>query len=111
MLEKVKNDETFFGHATLYAKGRVEIDNDDIKSAGFWKNLEGKDDNEVGKYIKELHSRGVMLSIASKNDLKNALDGLNHPESEFKEKDFLSIKANWSDKAQNIQEISVKDLC
>ena len=58
------------------------------------------------KYIKELHSRGVMLSIASKNDLKNALDGLNHPESEFKEKDFLSIKANWSDKAQNIQEIS-----
>ena len=33
-----------------------QIDNDDIKSAGFWKNLEGKDANEVGKYIKELQS-------------------------------------------------------
>ncbi len=58
------------------------------------------------KYIKELHSRGVMLSIASKNDIKNALDGLNHPEGSLKEKDFISIKANWSDKVKNIQEIS-----
>lgn len=58
------------------------------------------------KYIKELHSRGVILSIASKNDMKNALDGLNHSEGVLKEKDFLSIKANWSDKAQNIEEIS-----
>ena len=47
-----------------------------------------------------------MLSIASKNDLKNALEGLNHSEGILKEKDFVSIKANWSDKAQNIQEIS-----
>tara|TARA_X000001382_G_C3134655_1_gene167567 strand:- start:65 stop:943 length:879 start_codon:yes stop_codon:yes gene_type:complete len=33
-----------------------QIDDDDVKSAGFWKNLEGKDANEVGKYIKELQS-------------------------------------------------------
>lgn len=33
-----------------------QIDNDDIKSAGFWKNLEGKDANELGQYIKELQS-------------------------------------------------------
>jgi len=33
-----------------------QIDNEDIKSAGFWKNLEGKDANEVGMYIKELQS-------------------------------------------------------
>jgi vacuolar-type H+-ATPase subunit H len=33
-----------------------QINNDDIKSAGFWKNLEGKDANEVGMYIKELQS-------------------------------------------------------
>ena len=58
------------------------------------------------KYIKELHSRGIMLSIASKNDMKNALEGLNHPEGALSEKDFISIKANWSDKAGNIQEIS-----
>lgn len=33
-----------------------QIDDEDVKSAGFWKNLEGKDANEVGKYIKELQS-------------------------------------------------------
>ena len=58
------------------------------------------------KYIKELHSRGIMLSIASKNDMKNALEGLNHSDGALNEKDFISIKANWSDKAGNIQEIS-----
>ena len=38
--------------------------------------------------------------------MKNALEGLNHPEGALSEKDFISIKANWSDKAGNIQEIS-----
>ena len=33
-----------------------QIEDEDIKSAGFWKNLEGKDATEVGKYIKELQS-------------------------------------------------------
>ena len=33
-----------------------QIDNEDIKSAGFWKNLEGKDANELGQYIKELNN-------------------------------------------------------
>lgn len=33
-----------------------QIDNEDVKSAGFWKNLEGKNANEVGQYIKELQS-------------------------------------------------------
>jgi len=33
-----------------------QIDDAEIKDAGFWKNLEGKDATEVGKYIKELQS-------------------------------------------------------
>tara|TARA_Y100000004_G_scaffold8086_1_gene9087 strand:+ start:12560 stop:13426 length:867 start_codon:yes stop_codon:yes gene_type:complete len=33
-----------------------QIEDEDVKSAGFWKNLEGKDATEVGKYIKELQS-------------------------------------------------------
>jgi hypothetical protein len=33
-----------------------QIEDEDIKDAGFWKNLEGKDATEVGKYIKELQS-------------------------------------------------------
>ena len=45
-----------------------QIDDEDIKSAGFWKNLEGKDANEVGKYIKELQSfAGKKGDIPSKD--------------------------------------------
>ena len=33
-----------------------QIEDAEIKDAGFWKNLEGKDATEVGKYIKELQS-------------------------------------------------------
>ena len=33
-----------------------QIEDEDVKSAGFWKNLEGKNANEVGQYIKELNS-------------------------------------------------------
>lgn len=45
-----------------------QIDDEDVKSAGFWKNLEGKDANEVGKYIKELQSfAGKKGDIPSKD--------------------------------------------
>ena len=33
-----------------------QIEDESVKEAGFWKNLEGKDATEVGKYIKELQS-------------------------------------------------------
>ncbi len=33
-----------------------QIEDEDVRDAGFWKNLEGKDATEVGKYIKELQS-------------------------------------------------------
>ena len=45
-----------------------QIDNEDVKSAGFWKNLEGKDANEVGKYIKELQSFAVKKGDIPKDD-------------------------------------------
>tara|TARA_Y100000033_G_C2749917_1_gene113295 strand:+ start:717 stop:1592 length:876 start_codon:yes stop_codon:yes gene_type:complete len=33
-----------------------QIDDEDVKGAGFWKNLQGKNATEVGQYIKELQS-------------------------------------------------------
>ena len=58
------------------------------------------------KYVKKLHDRGVMLSVASKNDLSNALEGINYEEGCLNEKDFISIKANWENKSDNIEEIA-----
>jgi len=53
-------------------------------------------------YIKELKERGVILSIASKNDHENALLGLSHNDSVLKVEDFNTIKANWNPKNSNI---------
>jgi hypothetical protein len=33
-----------------------KIDNDEVKNAGFWQNLKGKNANEFGQYVKELQS-------------------------------------------------------
>lgn len=54
------------------------------------------------KYIKEQSRLGVLLTVCSKNDEENALDGLNHPDGLLKPSDFISIKANWEPKSENI---------
>ena len=61
-------------------------------------------------YLKSLKNRGIVLAIASKNELSTALHAINnHPAMVLKEIDFSSIKINWRDKAANIIEIA-KDL-
>lgn len=57
-------------------------------------------------YVKQLQETGVLLAIASKNELENALSGLNHPDSLLSPEDFLSIKANWKSKEENLREIA-----
>ena len=47
-----------------------------------------------------------MLCINSKNDIENALLGLNHPEGTLRPEDFVIIKANWENKDKNISEIA-----
>lgn len=54
------------------------------------------------EYIKKQKSIGVMLTVASKNDIENAIAGLNHPEGILKPDDFIVIKANWETKDRNL---------
>ena len=58
------------------------------------------------KYTKELKDRGITLAVCSKNDLKNAKEGLEHPDSILKFNDFTSFKANWQPKHLNILDIA-----
>ncbi len=58
------------------------------------------------KYCKELKSIGVVLAVDSKNDEENAIAGLNHPEGVLRKEDFVSIKANWEPKDQNLLQIA-----
>ena len=54
------------------------------------------------EYVKKQKDIGIMLTVASKNDLQNALDGLNHPEGVLRPDDFIVIKADWENKDRNI---------
>ncbi len=53
-------------------------------------------------YLKAHKPLGVMLTVASKNDLQNALDGLNHPDGVLRPDDFIVIKADWENKDRNL---------
>jgi FkbH-like protein len=62
--------------------------------------------SEFQSYLRELQSLGVLLTVDSKNDMENALAGLNRPDSVLKPEDFLIIKANWEPKDRNLKEIA-----
>lgn len=67
---------------------------------------EGQVYSEFQRYIKEHLQLGLVLAIDSKNDKENALLGLEHPDSELRKDDFVSIKANWNPKDRNFREIA-----
>lgn len=75
----------------------IKIGPDDAISESFY---------NFQKYIKHIQSTGVLLAICSKNEMENAMLGINHPNSLLKRDDFVCIKANWQQKSKNILEIS-----
>lgn len=62
--------------------------------------------SEFQSYIKAQKSLGIVLTVDSKNEMENALAGLNRPDSTLKPEDFLILKANWNQKDINLKEIS-----
>lgn len=56
------------------------------------------------QYISDLKKLGAAITVCSKNDMENALSGLNHPEGCLKPEDFAVIKANWEPKDKNLIE-------
>ena len=67
---------------------------------------DGQAYQDLHRYLKSLAKIGITLSVCSKNDEKNALLGLNHPDSILKKDDFVQIKANWNNKDLNFKEIA-----
>lgn len=71
-------------------------------------------DSGVGKAYKEfqmllqyLKDSGIILSIVSKNNEKDAWDVIeNHPHMLLKKNDFVANRVNWINKSINIKEIS-----
>lgn len=55
----------------------------------------------------DLYRRGVLLAIASKNNLEDALQVLDeHPAMLLRSKFFAAMRINWNDKARSLREIA-----
>ena len=62
---------------------------------------------KVQQQIKAIKETGIVLAIASKNnesDVQEVWD--KHPYMLLKREDFVAVKINWADKADNIREIA-----
>lgn len=57
--------------------------------------------------ILNLHDRGVVLALCSKNNREDVLEVLrDHPDMLLREKHFAAIQVNWDDKVTNIRRIA-----
>jgi FkbH-like protein len=64
---------------------------------------------EFQEQILELYNKGIILAVNSKNNPDDAMEIIrNHPDMVLREKNFASMKINWSDKASNIREIATE---
>ena len=59
------------------------------------------------QYLLTLTQRGILLAVCSKNDHDKAVEPFEkHPEMALRMKDFVSFKANWQPKSENIRQIA-----
>lgn len=62
--------------------------------------------SDLQLYVKNLHRRGIVLAVSSKNEEMIAREGFERPESVLKLTDFQSFKANWEPKPDNLVKIA-----
>ena len=61
------------------------------------------------KYIFSLKNRGVLLAVCSKNDHDRAMEPFErHPEMVLRSEDFVSFKANWEPKSDNLRQMAAE---
>lgn len=59
------------------------------------------------QYLRTLPERGILLAVCSKNDEDKALEPFEkHPDMALRREDFVSFKANWMPKSDNIRAIA-----
>jgi len=68
---------------------------------------EGESFRGFQEYLLRLKARGMLLAVCSKNEEENALAPFERlPGMLLKRSDFVSFKANWSPKTDNLREIA-----
>ena len=83
------------------------IGEDGMQGIKLGTNYPGSCYQSLQKEILNLHDRGVILALCSKNNEHDVLEVLrNHPAMILKEKHFSTWQINWDDKATNIIKIA-----
>ena len=60
-------------------------------------------------FLKSLKARGILLAVASKNNMADAMSVFEqHPDSLLKPEDFSASEIHWSDKASSVRAIAAK---
>jgi FkbH-like protein len=63
----------------------------------------------VQRALLDLHRRGILLAVCSKNNPEDAMEALSrHPGMLLKPEHFACMRINWSDKTQNLREIAAE---
>jgi FkbH-like protein len=81
-----------------------------------WENLvlgghdpEGEALVDFQRQLKALMRQGILLGVISKNEEAIALQAINnHPEMVLRQGDFAGWRINWSDKAENVAELTAE---
>jgi FkbH-like protein len=61
----------------------------------------------VQRALLDLHRKGILLAVCSKNNPDDAMETLrDHPGMLLKPENFAAMRINWNDKAQNLREIA-----
>lgn len=61
----------------------------------------------VQKQLLELHGRGVLLALSSKNNREDALEVLaHHPHCLLKAEHFISLRIDWTDKVTHLEDLA-----
>lgn len=68
---------------------------------------EGEACLQLQQYMLELKRRGILLAVCSKNNIEDAqLPFLRHPHMALKLDDFAAFRANWENKAANLEALA-----
>ena len=68
---------------------------------------QGERYQHLQSYLKALANRGILLAIVSKNNPDDAAEVfLRHSSSVLRLEDFVAFRANWTEKARNIQSLA-----
>lgn len=82
------------------------IGEDGVQGIELDQNKEGARFKDFQRQIQNIQVTGVILAIASKNNVEDVAQAFSHPHMLLKEHDFIVRKINWQPKSVSLQEIA-----